>query len=240
MLTRAGSLRCVRRNLIEADDNPPSAIREHGRLGDSLVIGSRSAVRSLLRPGLVCPAQRCAFCSHALPPKPPSANVSVLNCRHQRSPPQSRRPPAHRYPATPRRRHDRLRRTRKPVVHCSVYKDPPLWFLQRLWYLQSARYAQDGAKLSAGRWQNGANRDLHHYRRAKHTPRQGSHSSDGPSLTTSTPLLDGARYWQALGAPSTAAIVTTWSSGPGHWAQRSTIRYAASLTVMGDRFKRVE
>jgi hypothetical protein len=67
-----------------------------------------------------------------------------------------------------------------------------------------------------------------------------AHSSDGPSLTTSTPLLDGARYWQALGAPSTAAIVTTWSSGPGHWALRSTIRYAASLTVMGDRFKRVE
>jgi len=67
-----------------------------------------------------------------------------------------------------------------------------------------------------------------------------AHSSDGHSLTTSTPLLDGARYWQALGAPSTAAIVTTWSSGPGHWALRSTIRYAASLTVMGDRFKRVE
>src|SRR5215472_14212717 len=36
---------------------------------------------------------------------------------------------------------NRLRRTRKPVAHCSVYKDPPLWFLQRLWYLQSARYA---------------------------------------------------------------------------------------------------
>ena len=67
-----------------------------------------------------------------------------------------------------------------------------------------------------------------------------AHFSDGHSLTTSTPLLDGARYWQALGAPSTAAIVTTWSSGPGHWALRSTIRYAASLTVMGDRFKRVE
>src|SRR5215831_3213206 len=65
-----------------------------------------------------------------------------------------------------------------------------------------------------------------------------AHSSDGHSLTTCTPLLDGARYWQALGAPSTAAIVTTWSSGPGHWALRSTIRYAASLTVMGDRFKK--
>src|SRR5262245_10680681 len=56
-----------------------------------------------------------------------------------------------------------------------------------------------------------------------------AHSSDGPSLTTSTPLLDGARYWQALGAPSTAAIVTTWSSGPGHWAQRSTSRIGSLL-----------
>jgi len=76
--------------------------------------------------------------------------------------------------------------------------------------------------------------------RADRTAGVTAHSSDGHSLTTSTPLLDGARYWQALGAPSTAAIVTTWSSGPGHWALRSTIRYAASLTVMGDRFKRVE
>ena len=61
-------------------------------------------------------------------------------------------------------------------------------------------------------------------------------SSDGHSFTTSTPLLDGARYWQALGAPSTAAIVTTWSSRPGHWALRSTIRYAAKLTVANDHF----
>src|SRR5215471_19263416 len=148
---------------------------------------------------------------------------------------------AHRYPATPRRRHDRLRRTRKPVAHCSVYKDPPLWFLQRLWYLQSARYAQDGAKLNAGRWQNGANRDLHHHRRAKHTSRQG----DRPLLRRPLPhnLHAAPRRrapLQALGAPSTAAIVTTWSSAPGHWALRSTIRYAASLSVMGDRFKRVE
>ena len=61
-------------------------------------------------------------------------------------------------------------------------------------------------------------------------------SSDGHSFTTSTPLLDGARYWQALGAPLTAAIVTTWSSRPGHWALRSTIRYAAKLTVANDHF----
>ena len=123
----------------------------------------------------------------------------------------------------------------------NVYKDPPLWFLQRLWYLQSARYAQDGAKLNAGRWQMA---QIETYTitvaPSTHPGKVTAHSSDGHSLTTSTPLLDGARYWQPLGAPSTAAIVTTWSSGPGHWALRSTIRYAASLTVMGDRFKRVE
>src|SRR5262249_23362304 len=42
-----------------------------------------------------------------------------------------------------------------------------------------------------------------------HPGKVTAHSSDGHSLTTSTPLLDGARYWQALGAPSTAAIVRT-------------------------------
>jgi hypothetical protein len=46
-------------------------------------------------------------------------------------------------------------------------------------------------------------------------------SSDGYRCTTSTPLLDGARYWKSLGAPSSASIVTIWSSGPGHWAPRS-------------------
>jgi len=51
-------------------------------------------------------------------------------------------------------------------------------------------------------------------------------------------ILDSARYWQKLGAPSSAAIVTVWSSGPGHWALRSTIGYAASLTVMGERFQK--
>jgi hypothetical protein len=67
-----------------------------------------------------------------------------------------------------------------------------------------------------------------------------AYSSDGHSLTTSMPLLDGARYWLNHGADPAATITTTWSSGPGHWALRSTIRHAASLTVMGDRFKRVE
>src|SRR5262245_26976573 len=63
-------------------------------------------------------------------------------------------------------------------------------------------------------------------------------SSDGHTLTTSTPLLDAARYWQAHGAPSSATIVTVWSSGSSHWALRSTIDYAASLTAMGDRFQK--
>ena len=60
-------------------------------------------------------------------------------------------------------------------------------------------------------------------------------SSDGNILTTSIPLLDGARYWQALGGPSTASIVTVWSSGPGHWSLRSTIGNAAKLTVEDNR-----
>ena len=65
-------------------------------------------------------------------------------------------------------------------------------------------------------------------------------SSDGHTLTTSMPLLEGARYWQTLGAPSTASIVTIWSSGPGHWALRSTIGQAARLTVRGSRFEKAE
>jgi hypothetical protein len=57
-------------------------------------------------------------------------------------------------------------------------------------------------------------------------------STDSHTLTTSMPLLDGARYWQARGAPSSATIVTVWSSGPaGHWSLRSTIGHAAKLTV---------
>jgi hypothetical protein len=61
-------------------------------------------------------------------------------------------------------------------------------------------------------------------------------SSDGHSLTTSTPLFSGARYWQQLGAPSTAAIVTVWSSGPGHWSLRSTIGSAAKLAVSTNKW----
>ena len=56
-------------------------------------------------------------------------------------------------------------------------------------------------------------------------------SSDGHQLVTSMCILDAARYWQALGAPSSATIVTIWSSGSGAWALRSTIGHAAKLTV---------
>jgi hypothetical protein len=57
-------------------------------------------------------------------------------------------------------------------------------------------------------------------------------SSDGHRFTASEPLLNGARYWKSLGAPSSASIVTVWSSGPaGHWSLRSTIGHAAKLTV---------
>jgi hypothetical protein len=59
-------------------------------------------------------------------------------------------------------------------------------------------------------------------------------SSDDHAFTTTVPLLDGARHWQALGAPSSASIVTVWSSGSGDWALRSTIGYAASLTIGSD------
>jgi hypothetical protein len=61
-------------------------------------------------------------------------------------------------------------------------------------------------------------------------------SSDGHILTTSTPLLDSARYWQALGADPTAVITTIWSTGTAPWSLRSTIGHAAKLTVMGERF----
>jgi hypothetical protein len=81
--------------------------------------------------------------------------------------------------------------------------------------------------------------ELHHRRQAKRYKVTATFS-DGHSFTASEPLLDGALYWQALGAPSSATSVTVWSSGPGHWALRSTIGHTASLTVMGDRFKKLK
>ena len=65
-------------------------------------------------------------------------------------------------------------------------------------------------------------------------------SSDGYTFTTSTPLLAGARYWLDHGADPAATIVTVWSSGPGHYALRSTVGYAASLTVRDGRFEKAE
>jgi hypothetical protein len=56
-------------------------------------------------------------------------------------------------------------------------------------------------------------------------------SSNGHTLTTTTPLLDSARYWLNQGADPAATITTVWSSGPGHWSLRSTIGHAAKLTV---------
>jgi hypothetical protein len=43
--------------------------------------------------------------------------------------------------------------------------------------------------------------------------------------------------WLDRGAPSSATIVTVWSSGPGDWALRATIGYAAKLTVKGNHFR---
>jgi hypothetical protein len=52
--------------------------------------------------------------------------------------------------------------------------------------------------------------------------------------------VDGARYWLSHNADPAATITTTWSSGLGHQALRSTIGHAASLTVMGDRFQKAK
>jgi hypothetical protein len=51
-------------------------------------------------------------------------------------------------------------------------------------------------------------------------------SSDGHTFSTKTPLLSGGRHWQQAGAPSTATIVTVWSSGSCHWSLRSPIGHA--------------
>jgi hypothetical protein len=56
-------------------------------------------------------------------------------------------------------------------------------------------------------------------------------STDGHSFFTTTPLLDGARYWLKNGAHPDTSIVTVWSSGSSHWSVRSTIGQAAKLTV---------
>jgi hypothetical protein len=67
-------------------------------------------------------------------------------------------------------------------------------------------------------------------------------SSDGHTFTTSTPLLEGARYWLSMGANPADPITPAWSSGSTHWSLRSTVRHAAKLTVddgdRGPRFAR--
>ena len=63
-------------------------------------------------------------------------------------------------------------------------------------------------------------------------------ASDSHTFTTTTPLLDGARYWLNNDANPTTTIATVWSSGSSAWALRSTIGAAAKLTVMGDRFQK--
>ena len=65
-------------------------------------------------------------------------------------------------------------------------------------------------------------------------------SSDRHSCTTSEPLFAGARYWLDHGADPADSIVTVWSSGPGHWALRSTIGHASKLMVRGDRFQKAD
>ena len=61
--------------------------------------------------------------------------------------------------------------------------------------------------------------------------RVAAHSSDSHTVTTTTPLLDGARYWLNRGANPDATITTIWSSGSTDWSLRSTIGHAAKLTV---------
>jgi purine nucleoside permease len=64
--------------------------------------------------------------------------------------------------------------------------------------------------------------------------------SQTPGKVTATSSDGGARYWLSHNADPAATITTTWSSGPGHYALRSTISNAASLTVMGDRFQKAK
>src|SRR5262249_39577297 len=62
-------------------------------------------------------------------------------------------------------------------------------------------------------------------------------STNGHTLTTSTPLLDSARYWLDNGAnpahptPPTHTTTPARSSDPGHHPLRSTIGAAAKLRV---------
>src|SRR5262245_55470661 len=56
-------------------------------------------------------------------------------------------------------------------------------------------------------------------------------STDGHNFLTTTPLLDGTRYWLGKGVSPDTPIITVRSSGSSHWSLRSTIGAAAKLTV---------
>jgi hypothetical protein len=45
-------------------------------------------------------------------------------------------------------------------------------------------------------------------------------TSDGHTLATTTPLLTGARYWQQLGAPSSATITAILGAALNHRPRR--------------------
>jgi hypothetical protein len=67
-----------------------------------------------------------------------------------------------------------------------------------------------------------------------------AHSSDGHTRTFSTPLLHGARYWQATRRTLERHHRDGMVKRPRHWALRSTIGHAASLTVRDGRFEKAE
>jgi hypothetical protein len=60
-------------------------------------------------------------------------------------------------------------------------------------------------------------------------------STDGHNFLTTTPLLDGARYWLGKGVSPDTSIITVWSSGSTHWSLHSTIGQAAKLAVKSDK-----
>src|SRR5262245_40531747 len=173
MLTRAGSLRGVRGNLIEADDNPHSELYTRKRTTRRLSrhrkpVGGAKACGS---PVWFARRSDARFCSHALPPKPPSANVRVPNCRMNEDPGK----------VITRLRTAALPRLADVMTVCDELESrlstvglqsPPLFSTKAV--------VSTECPVCAGRREakrramaNGANRDLHHHRRAKHTPRQG-------------------------------------------------------------------
>jgi hypothetical protein len=60
-------------------------------------------------------------------------------------------------------------------------------------------------------------------------------SSDGHNFLTTTPLLDGARYWREKGISPDTSIIIVCSNGSSHWSLHSTIGEAAKLMVKSDK-----